>query len=216
MSKTKSTSLILLSLLAVLAVNAVASSSALAAEKCATVKTEWEFCSGGNELETATPVEGTSGTSTLSAGGITIECAKDTLKGVFEDAGKSQGEVNFTSCKVAEAPNCNVAEPIEFPFKSQLVGKLETGKEETEFKPAEGTTFVEITISGSACVLKGKYTVTGTQTCKMPKPEEVLAEHTIECTPAGSSLKLGGATAEFTSTVKVKLASGKTWTAKLS
>ena len=165
-------------------------------------------------------VEGTSTKSVLEGKvlgtAITIECKKDIFSGTIEAGGASKGEIKFTECTVPTAAKCKVTEPIEFSFNDLLVGP-EPGVED-EFKGVKENAkkeiiFVEITLTGAECLLKGSYPVKGTQTCKLPGGETPGKEHTIECTPAGSKLKLGTEEAKFTSTEKVKLTSGKEWSA---
>ncbi len=157
-------------------------------------------------------VEGTSGVSKLEAAvlkvNITIECKKDTFAGTVETSGGSKGEIELTECSVPSAGKCKVKEPIASNLSGTLIGEKE---DEDEFKPASGETFAEITLTGSECAFKGTYKITGTQTCKLPKGEELVVEHEIECTPAGSKLKLGGEPAKFTSTEHVKLVSSEEW-----
>lgn len=169
-----------------------------------------EFTVGPAANETRS-IAGTSGESTLvgelTSKKITIICLEDVFSGTLESNGKSSGTVTFEKCKLYEGTgsekkeisNCGIAN-INFKFLDQLVG---TTTVEDEFKPASGTLFVEIEITGSLCALKGKQKVEGTQNCKLPEAETQLLEHTIECTPAGSHLTFAGKPAEFTSTEHV-------------
>jgi len=159
-------------------------------------------------------VTGTSGVSKLEGEvlktKITIECSKDTFTGSIEAGGKSKGEVTFEGCKVVGQATCEVPN-IKFKFTDLLVGPV-PGVED-EFKPTEPEE-VFVVIKINVCALKGSYKVKGTQVCKLPQAGESKVEHEIECTPAGSKLTLGGAPAKFTSTEKVKLKSGLSWSAK--
>lgn len=170
-----------------------------------------------HEYSTTGEVTGSSGTSKLEGKvlgtTITIECKTDTFTGSIGSGGKSSGEVKFKECSVPTAPKCKVTEPIEFSFTDLLVGPEKGVKDEFIGTKTEER-FVEITLTGSECTLKGTYPVKGTQTCELPGAETLAVEHTIECTPAGSKLKLGTEEAKFTSTEKVKLVSGKEWSAK--
>ena len=222
---------LLLAMVAVFALGAVAAASASAHEfivPCHKVlamnvpESQWEnaectkkLVGGGfdtrlleSEIE---PAENTSGPSTLEGVGlVAIKCEKDVSKDTLESRGDTTGNVKFTECKVVGAATCKVKEPIEFTFNDELtVFKGEPGE---IFEPVEGKLFVAITITG--CSVEGKYEVTGKQQCELPEATVAKAEHEVVCTPAGSELKLKTAEAKFTSTEKVKLTSGKNWSAK--
>jgi hypothetical protein len=227
---------LLVSMLASLAIGAVASASASAHEfsvPCHKVsaankeKGEWEKIGATGKCETANAkgefteklltgetesIEGTSGPSFLESPslGITIECAEDTFTGTMAAAGLSTGEVKFYRCRVVVPATCKVKEPIEFKFKDKLVGAA-TEPVNDEFEPETGTTFVEITLSG--CTAEGKYKVEGTQTCSIPAAGQGWAVHEMICNPYGSKLKLGTGAAYFTSDETVRIDSGKPWDA---
>jgi hypothetical protein len=154
-------------------------------------------------------VAGTSAESELSGtigeAEVIVKCKADTFTGELEEGGASKGKVIFEKCSVGNKKEtftkCEVPN-IEFKFKDQLVGS----PIEDEFKPASGTTFVEITIKGTSCIIKGTYPVTGTQICKLPSGETFKVDHTIECTPAGSKLEFNkhpGATFKGSETVEL-------------
>jgi hypothetical protein len=187
-----------LCLVAALAMGAIASASASA----------HAYKIEGTELTTSEEVAGTSETSKLEAKGLaTIECTKDTFTGSIEKAGKSTGKVEFKSCKVVGAEACAVVEPIKFKFKDELTEFEKLVAD--EFKPETGETFVTIELEGAKCAITPKkLAVKGTQICKLPEAGSEKEEHSIECTPAGSKLKLGTVEATFKSTEKVHL-SGK-------
>jgi hypothetical protein len=163
-------------------------------------------------------VKGTSGTSILKGkvlgSEIEIVCSKDTFSGTLEKEVKTKGTVLFEECKAEKISNCTVPN-ITFKFKDKLVEL--SGALADEFEPSSGTTFVEIELAGTSCTLKGKYPVTGTQVCELPKGEEELAVHEIDCTTAGSHLTFASEPATFSSTEKVELTktSGtKLWSGK--
>jgi len=167
-------------------------------------------------------VEGTSGISKLegTVGGqkVIIECSTDVAKVTLEPAGATKGSILFSGCKISSVTKgkktllkCvvnSVGEPAE-KIKLSFLDALVTGKgggPEDEFKPTVAEKpFVEIETSGAECALVAKTPVTGTTICQLPEAEVGLAEHEIECSPSGSSLKLGTAAAGFFSAVKVKI-----------
>jgi hypothetical protein len=194
--------LLLVSMLAVFAVGAVASSSASA----------HEFLIEGAPVAATTKVTDTSGVSKLEGVAlVTIECNKDTSTGTIEPEGDSTANVKFTECKVVGAATCKVTEPVEFNVIDELtIFKQAAGE---LFEPASGFTFVEITVTG--CSLEGKYKAKGKQQCELPEGEVEKVEHNVVCKPEGSELKLNTAVANFTSTETVKLESGKKWRVKI-
>lgn len=217
MSRTR---LILLCLMATAAVSMVASASASATiefwqcKKVASGKFLTHQCNStgsGPEWETKQlgknetfEVVGTSGTSTLTGSilsiGVTITCLHDTNSSVMEPGGKTKGKATFTGCSQSGlGAKCGVAEPIPLTFTDQLIGTQT--KLEDEFKAVEPEeVFAIIEIIGSECTSKGKFKVKGTQTCKVLNPEASGTQHELECTAAGSKLKLGTSEATFTST----------------
>ncbi len=159
---------------------------------------------------------GTSGLSKLKltwAGvKVTIECAEDTFTGELEANGATKGEVKFKNCKVLEKEgnqiqSCEIKEPIEFKFNDQLEGT----QVEDKFEPAAPPILLELTIEGSPCTIAGTYKVEGTWKCTLPSAGTLRETHEIVCEPSGSSLKMAGNAATFTSTEKVKLVSGENW-----
>jgi hypothetical protein len=219
--------LVLLGMLAVFAVSAAASASASASQaywRCANVgatEGRWhdaQCTKKGSPEEFATreitSEEDTfsSKVSILKSATVTITCKVDEGRGKIETGGKSEGEIKFRECST-NLEHCAVVEPIVFKFTDQLL--LTSGIEEDEFKATKANeTFVEITLEGTSCALKGTHPVKGSQTCPLPNGEEPLIEHEITCTSAGSKLKFGSEAATFESTEHVTLAGankGKDW-----
>jgi hypothetical protein len=192
----------LLALLAVLALCAVASASASASE----------FVVEGTGVSEATKFEGASGVSLLAAtiAGVKfeVECTQDTSTGALEAGGDGSATLLLKTCKESKPVNCSVPETIEGKLKDKLIGG-ETPEE--EFEAASGETIFEIKLTGSECAIKGTYTTTGTQKCELPKASEELVEHEVVCKKSGSSLKISGNAATFSSTEKAKLTTGKKW-----
>jgi hypothetical protein len=196
--------ILLLGMLSALALGGAMSSAASAAQ----------YFVEGETVAESTNVQGTSGKSTLSSEiaktKVAITCSTDTLSGTIKPEGKSTTIIEFKGCSVESFPNCKVKEPVKAEEKDRLVGG-ET-KVEDEFEPLTGEAIATITLENEkekTCILKGTYSVKGTQTCELPKGEEKLTEHEIACTALGSNLKLGSEKATFTGTEKVHLTSKK-------
>jgi len=219
------------SLLAVFAIGAVASTAASAHE--------YQY------FPAPAKVTGTSGISKLEgevAGVKTIiECKKDTFTGELEEKGKSKGEITFSECSLFEDTShvktaltkCTVPN-IVFKFTDKLVrgqglGPTEWGPEDEFNSTLAEEVFVEIKITGSECALKGTYKAKqhevgvkeGTeevkykgQVCALPEAGVEEVEHEIVCTSSGSHLMFNGKPAYFFSTDKVKLESGAKWAAE--
>jgi hypothetical protein len=195
--------LLLLALLSALTVCAAAAVPASASE----------FIIEGAQVTTATNVEGTTGLSLLKATvagvKVEIECPEGTFTGKIEAGGKGEGDTFLLKkCKETAPAKCSVAETLESKLDAKLIG---TGPE-AEFEPItpEGN-FFEFSITGAECAIKNTYKVTGTQACELPKSEEELVEHEIVCPTTKSKLKVVGVSATYSTTSKIKLASGKKW-----
>lgn len=204
--------LVLLSLLATCAVGAIASTSASAhaffVENKEVAGTETVEIEGTNALLKQ-------GQSTIAGTKIAQECEEAVISGVLEKEGKGTGEIKTGKCTLYEIkngnrvslPSCTISTPT-FKLKEALITSP-GGVVETEFKPASGTLFFEIVISGSLCTIKGHYTVEGTQTCASPEAEVQKVSHELICTSTGSKLKFGTQPAAFFSTGTGKVKSGK-------
>jgi hypothetical protein len=173
-------------------------------------------------------IEGTSGSSqistTLVGTKVIVECSQNTYSGDLESAGSSDATVEYKECKVlneaeTDITACKVSEPIVSKLKGSLIGHEEhEAAEPTElkFSPAEGTEFatLELTSTGTeTCAESGKYSITGSQVCRLSDGEEYSAIHDLECTPGGSKLTLGSSTANLLSTEDLKLANGEVFAA---
>jgi hypothetical protein len=122
-----------------------------------------------------------------------VNCSLVVTTGKIEGTSKGNATLKFTKCTVTKPANCTVKEPIETNVTTALVGT----SPEVEFKPEGGTTFTTITLLGASCSIKEPFTVTGTQTCKLPSSETEKMAHEIACETTGSNLKAGGKTATF-------------------
>jgi hypothetical protein len=231
--------IMLVSLLAVLAVGAVASASASAhtyticrtggtekyeTNKCTGPKTAGTFSILPVELTEKYSFEGTSGVSklegTLAGDRAIIECKKDKITGEIEKEGKSKASViTYEECSLAivvkhvrEAETtCKVPNIKTEPLKDLLITGKGIGPEE-EFEPESGTTFATVVVEG--CALESREKVTGKQICQLPEATVEKAEHELDCSPTGGSLDFAGKPASYYGNATVKLTNGAAWDAE--
>jgi hypothetical protein len=182
--------LVVLAALSVFAFSAVAATAAqaheykvegspLAGEKPFTVNSTGTFVLKGKPLGVNT----------------TITCTAVKGSGTLKAAGASNAALEFSSCTVTQVKNCGVSEPIPVTVGDQLIGLGED-----EFKPESGTTFTEVTLTGTSCSVKGTYKVEGSQVCEISSPGTEAVSHSLSCSETRSSLTLGGRVATFKST----------------
>jgi hypothetical protein len=236
--------LFLLSAVAMFAVGAFASTSALAItpvylvclEKAGSGKKyEDRNCSKENagtgkfelvEVTSFLPANGTSGVSTLTAtiagAELVITCKKDLFTGEIGPKGLSKGEVLYRECSAGnssgEFTSCQVPN-INFKFVDQLVEKSATEVED-EFKPAGGSNlFVNIVIEnkeGKSCAEKNTYPVEGTQNAEVEKPSlGCKLLRELTFTPSGSHLTIKGNTATYKGKVSIDLNNDDSWGASI-
>jgi hypothetical protein len=230
---------LLVSLLAVLAISAVASGSASAhgfwiCKEGGTEKYTEHLCK--TKAETGKwsylPVEGaevfkfegTSGVSklesTLSGTRVIIECKKDKITGELEAGGKTKNTVIvYEECKlftVAKYIKTLTTCVVPNITTSKLNDLLVTGKgigPEDEFEPAEaGGPFAKVVVEG--CALTSTESVLGKQICQLPEATVGLVEHELECSPSGGALTFGGKPASYYGSALVKLENKWTWGAE--
>jgi len=204
--------LVLLSALAVLAVCAVSSSSALAAPN-------WVI--NGKEFTGSESVEGVSGLAdlemTISGIKVTITCSVGKATGTIKETNKdSSSAIKFTGCKVAEPSGCKTTEEIvTVETKTELEEEKTTGKVWDKYIPNTGEIFTTIPIEG--CAVEGSYKVTGSARCEIQSPKtEAIEKECVFNKESGSKLKFGNVEADFLATFKTKLTGtnkGKVWTA---
>jgi hypothetical protein len=194
--------LVMLSLLAALALTAIASSTALATHE---FKVNGTAIPSGSKVEVQGQIielgqlEGEVGSGNLKVH-ITCNQAKGTAsnKNVLESGGKSLLKAEFTGCQVYEVNNgapktlpCEIKEPIAIEGKGATVA--ENGV--VEFKGNEEPTkerFGSIEFKGGTCTLLGSDEARGSQLCDVPSYgfEGDIGE--VICTGTGSAnLKLG-------------------------
>jgi len=163
------------------------------------------------------PFTGTSGVSklegTLLGLRVLIECKKDSIKGEITAAGSTANVViMYEECSLFEVKKyvktaesaCTVANIETKPLNDLLITGKGVGPED-EFEPVTGTTFAEVSITGSSCALVSKEPVTGKQICQLPEGPVGKVEHEIECSPSGGSLEFGKKPASYYGNATVKL-----------
>jgi hypothetical protein len=196
-----------LTLLGVMAVMALSASVAASAQA-------HEFLIEGAAVTAETPVVGAGTTSqvlkgTLLGVPVTITCSTLAAKGNIDFElikSHASSDLHYTSCTTT-VTGCTVTEVLA---KTALL--LEGTTLVGVFRPLNGSNvFAEVHITG--CALEGKYPVEGKQTCELPKASENIVEHEVVCKTTGSELTFGGSSATYEGNSKVKLESGKKWSA---
>jgi hypothetical protein len=225
-------------MLAVFALGAVTSASALAAETHA----EWLFNGaklGVGVKKTVTKAEG--GPYKLEATGLpTVECGKQKIEGTenfIEGISLSKTKLVFSECKIPGSPKCTVPNIktselhnviihfdsvwiiIYFPWPST--------KEKSKFT---GEEFATIKIEGAECAVANTLKVTGSVVVEPSanKLKEEVASRTLTSTTKtietenpstkvvekAGELKLGTKEAKLTGVSTVEVESGKKWGAE--
>jgi hypothetical protein len=220
MSKIK---VVLLGLFAVFAVSAGTAATASATHVFKVEATE--LGSGAIPVTEAIEADSFSGKmeTTISGLSISVQCEED-VSGASEikKNGESKGVIEFKSCFVLEKSKtgtrvfitaCEVGEAVKAKFNDVL-----TEHSIDEYKGSgEEEVFVELSLKGSSCAIKGTYKVKGSQVCATPEAEFEKVIHESICTPAGSKLKQKGEPTENTAQLfgveQLKLKSGKPWSA---
>ncbi len=166
---------------------------------------------GPKEVKNGEKITGTSGVSELASTidkvAITIVCKKDKFEGTLETGGKTKATITYEECSLTGLSGCKVPNIIA-KVNDKLIENA--GKEiEDEFEQEGTEPFATIEIE--TCTLKGKYKVTGTQKCALPKGKEFLVLHEIACATSGSNLKLASEKATYKGTASVEMASKNKW-----
>jgi hypothetical protein len=124
-----------------------------------------------------------------------IECKHTVSLFLLKEGGLSSGSNVYSFCTVVKPAKCTLKETT-----AKISGELLTAAE-TKFSATEKS-FDTINLEGAECSLHEKpFEVTGTQKCTSPEAESEKAEHTIQCTTAGSELKAGGKVATYEGTI---------------
>jgi len=210
--------LLLVTMLAALAVGALASASASAAEcvtlteaTCLAVLTATKVTELLTEEEFLDHKKAGS-TSKLTVAGIgSVVCNKAESSGKLDETETGililKLVITFSEgCKLEGHASCKITEPI---VTSAIGGTFTTaaGVGTATFKPEVGEEFAKVTIAG--CEQEAIIKVTGSQKCKSTGIETEGETHELVCLPTESSLKDGTKTAEFELTDIIELESKK-------
>jgi hypothetical protein len=210
--------MLLASVLALLAVGAVASASASAAACAAQTGSVCQSVAGELTLEAKYLVLAQTASSKLKVEGIgTVLCTK--IQGAYtgDEVEKSAGLVlklvlKFSVCSLEGHAACKVTEPIEtVSIKGEIPAFTGTTGKVT-FAPEAGTEFAKVTISG--CEQEAIIKVTGTQGAALPTVTTEAVEHEVNAAATESNLKDGAKLATFETSAKTELESLKAWALK--
>jgi len=201
--------------IAVLAVSAVASASALAATP------GWMVA--GTNITAATPLATTAKTdenAVLKSAAGTIECSGETLNGVspqIEPGTTGMGsatKLEFTGCVLLNGGACSIKSTIPTTpilVEATLEGALAVV---ATFKPKTGTQFASVTFEGVECAESGDVDpINGQAKILAPTGQDERTLQLIKAitTEASKELIFGSAAASLTGSALLKLASGKPW-----
>jgi hypothetical protein len=179
-----------LSVMAVFAVGAVAASAASAAPHWVI---EGKALAAG---ESETVLALISGPAILHGligkVGFELTCtaahASGTIKGTNTDA--APNGIPFAGCTVNHPTGCTAVEPISTKALTSELLTTEEGKRRQDTWTAPAEEFAEITVSGTACSVEGKYLVKGKAQCEGESGEAVDFSCLFNA-KSGSVLKLG-------------------------
>ena len=190
------------------------------ADKTLTTTSTNEFIVEGKAIAGSEKVvaEGTMGVSTLEIiiGGaeFAFQCTKGVFKNTLASGGVAgEGHVEMKEC--GSSHNCKIGgqDIIYLGFGGN---GLESGPLfDEEFNgagPHEELTILEIA-TGGGCAFSGNFKITGYLRAQLPGMETEAVEHEVVYKNSLSHMQLGSEAVYFKGTAKVKLASGKKWSA---
>jgi hypothetical protein len=162
--------LLFLSIMSVFAVGALAASEASATPGWQVAGTA--FTSTSSETVLGLLSNGNASLeATISAIAFDILCtaadATGTILGTNKDA--AANGITFTGCSVSKPTGCTTTNPIlTVALSSELLSTTDNGGTIglDTWTPTVGTKFTEITMSGTACSIEGKYSITGQAQCE--------------------------------------------------
>jgi hypothetical protein len=142
---------------------------------------------GGETLKSNLTIEANIGRSRLWGVelGTVIRCEKGSALGAIEPKGRGIGTASYSECKVfatkenittkqieegEEFTGCKIENIITKPMRYRVVwSKTTIPLALLAMKPASGTEFASISISGSSCLAKGIYVATGSMLSLIPR-----------------------------------------------
>jgi hypothetical protein len=200
--------------IAVLAVSAMASSSAMAAGEGWLIN--GTLLSGSAALATSAFVDET---GVLTFGSTTIKCTAGTLNGTspqIESPNKgSATSLIFKECSVTSGGECKLTSGTTIgtlPITTEVTLDGSLGARGV-FKPKTVTTFATIKLEGANCAETGKVPVKGAAAWLAPtgQMEQALQLLSVNVTAASKELEVGNTAASLKGSILIQLASGLPW-----
>lgn len=179
-----------------------------------------EFFVAGHALTSSEAVTGTSPAGSIakiettfgSSTKLASECTSLTYTGDLEKLGKTSGEFHFSGCVVTGAPHCTAPSTTFTAINSLMsYGKSALG---LEIAPASGTVLFNLVWNGAECAFKGSRNVTGKPACELTAAETEQVEHELVCKAPQSDILVASNPGAIVAVEKLKLTSGKAWSAK--
>jgi hypothetical protein len=201
----KSATAVVLGML-VLSMVAAASASAHEFVVAGHAVTSPEAVTGAAPAGSPARIETTFGTTHL-----VTECGAFAYSGKLEAGGKASGEVKFSSCKLVGQPHCSVPVTLFPTINSLLPYRSSLG---VEFASIGTEQLFNLTWNGAECVFKGTRFVVGHPACELVAAEKELVEHELVCKTPESNIEVSKNPGAIVAVEKLKLASGKAWSAR--
>jgi len=145
---------------------------------------------------------------------VTIECKKVASTGTIENKEGPPMSVagtkivaEYSECTVQKPAKCKVKEPIK---TNELTSATEINATEmfVKFTPPAGKPFVEITLEGAECAIKGTFPVEGSAAGTGASNSGEGATLVFTEPMTATTLKFGGQAATFSATETIKMKGG--------
>jgi hypothetical protein len=150
--------------------------------------------------------------TTFGSTKLASECTSLTYTGNLETLGKTSGEFHFSGCIVTGAPHCT-APSTTFKAINSLMSYSKSALG-LEIAPASGTVLFNLVWNGAECAFKGIRNVTGKPACELTAAETEQVEHELVCKTPQSDILVASNPGAIVAVEKLKLTSGKAWSAK--
>ena len=207
----------LLLLAAVMAMSGFATASA-SADTCLN-GVHFVWCNDNEEPLVGALITGTSELSLLAGhlGGVEarFHCKKDDFDATLGELGSATGLILFLECKEEKPAKCKLSAADEKEIDAKFTAQAESATLSTFTGSGKGEEFASLVVENAGsetCAVPGTYPVTGKQMVSTPEGGVSKSEHEIVALKSGSTLKLNGESASFSSTTKnAKLSSGLAW-----